>query len=72
MQGHNKSDLKLELFLTDSFQKTTQIRVYCPNCLHWSYALHNIIPESTMLTVNTQKQKTYTKNWLNMGQYLNF
>ena len=53
MYGHNKSDLKLELFLTDSFQKTIQIRVYCPNCLHWNYALHNIIPESTVLTVNT-------------------
>ena len=48
-----KSDLELELFLIDSFQKTIPIRVYCPTCLCWSYALHNIIPESIVLTMNT-------------------
>ena len=46
-------DLGLELFLIDSFQKTIWIRRYCPTCLHWSYAMYNIVPESVVLTVNT-------------------
>ena len=29
----NKFNLKLELFLTDPFQATVQIRVYYPTCL---------------------------------------
>ena len=44
---------ELKLFLIDSFQKTIRIRVYCPTCLCWGYALHNIVPESIVLTVNT-------------------
>ena len=48
-----KIDLELELFWIDTFQKSIQMRVYCPTCLRWSYALHNIVPESIVLTVNT-------------------
>ena len=48
-----KSDLELELFLIDSFQKTIQITVYCSTCLCLSYTLHNIVPEPIVLTVNT-------------------
>ena len=42
-------DLELKLFLTDSLQKTIRIRVYCPTCLCWSYALYDIVLESNVL-----------------------